>query len=186
MNMKHPLPQTQGKRIQIQETEDYYVVTATYEEHVPVSQAKVFIPWTTIILFISLIAVVIWIWQQHTLATAESQPGSTVEESGSPYFCWKQTGFIFPDSRERYIGDGDIAVLSEFEGYSEAEVIRYAINEIYARHNYLFKTEKYLDFFSEYDWFSGCLSAEEAVKQFNSIEHKNIAFLLNVEANIAG
>ncbi len=73
-------------------------------------------------------------------------------------------------------GEGSYGFLAEKYGIG-----RYSINEIYARHHYRFASEEYATFFQKYDWYEGYLSSEEAVKSFNTIEHENIVFLLNVE-----
>ena len=79
-----------------------------------------------------------------------------------------EEGIIFPNSSEEIISESDIDALSD-------EELRYAINELYARHGYIFKDNELLSYYSQFDWY------EEKVKPgdfstslFNDVERKNV------------
>lgn len=107
----------------------------------------------------------------------QSDTASTnLQRASSFSYC----GMVFPDSNERYLTDRDIDSLNEIAGYTERELLRYAINELYARHNYLFQTKKYADHYNKYG-FDGYYDAETAVAHFNEYERANLLFLCNIE-----
>ena len=94
---------------------------------------------------------------------------------------WETTGFLFPDSDVKYLTGSDIMALTEIDGWSMASLTQMAINEIYARHNYLFSSEEILSFFSSYSWYDGYLNAEKSAANFNKIEWANISYLKDIK-----
>lgn len=179
----------------IQETDNSYIVRVVQSQYKPNRRVGFSTPWFLIVLIVivivaSVISSVVIPSDSKVQASAPSvctsvpATGNNTDDSA---FCpslisrWKDSGFLFPDSDTRYLTEDDIISLAQAEGYSEAELLRYAVNEIYARHHYLFTTEKYANFFNAYDWYDGYLSADDACALFNSIEHRNIATLLKAE-----
>ena len=83
-------------------------------------------------------------------------------------------GFIFPDSSSRYLTDVEIASrLSTIGGspvsYSFAQD---AINEIYARHGYVFRTPNIRDYYKAQSWYSpdpGYDGSLNAAEQYNIV-----------------
>ena len=80
-------------------------------------------------------------------------------------------GLIFPDSDSRYLTDSEVAALSSTQ-------IRYAINDLYARHGYKFKKKEMQDHYQQFSWYSGYRSDMEAVvADFNKYENANLNLL---------
>lgn len=102
-------------------------------------------------------------------------PNYIVDLSGTE----KADGYLFPDS-SNYM----------FKGYSEqyqAWMYQYGINEIYARHGYIFQTPEVAALFSEKTWYSPDESFDES--GLSDIERYNIDFLsecLSVNGGDAG
>ena len=77
-------------------------------------------------------------------------------------------GYVFPDSDFRYLTDEDIKCLDE-------DTTRYAINEIYARHGYIFSKAKYKKYYSQFDWYEPTYKKQSTVeKKFNAYEKTNM------------
>ena len=81
-------------------------------------------------------------------------------------------GFIFPNSDTEEIPDSAIKALSD-------EDLRMAINEIWARHGYIFRNKDILDYYRQFDWYEEKIPADEWDSHgqdyyLNSIEKKNI------------
>ena len=94
-------------------------------------------------------------------------------------------GFVFEDSNVRILTDADLMSIYEMQTseYDAKIILRLAINEIYARHNYKFTEAEFAEFYSQYSWYNGYLSAEEACSQFNNVENQNLSFLIMAEKN---
>lgn len=93
---------------------------------------------------------------------------SSPSQNGSLY-----EGMIFPDSDSRYLTSGDIKGLSSSE-------IQSAINEIYARHGYVFKDSDILAKYSSYSWYHKVEDNMEVVSRyFNAYEMANVEFLIS-------
>lgn len=85
-------------------------------------------------------------------------------------------GFVFPNSDTQKIDDADIAKLSD-------EDLRKAINEIWARHGYIFRKKEILDYYRQFDWYKETVSADEWDKNgqdhyLNAVEKDNMARLV--------
>lgn len=83
------------------------------------------------------------------------------------------TGMIFPDSAtERLSKATDLADL-------DMDELRSALNEIYARHGYIFHNEKYQKEFEQYSWYEPTIDADDwdADKELNNIEKYNVELL---------
>ena len=83
-----------------------------------------------------------------------------------------KAGCIFSYSSESVLSDSDIAMLSN-------EGIRMAINELWARHGYIFRNEEILAYYRQFDWYVESVSADEWDRNgqnyyLNSVEKKNI------------
>lgn len=76
--------------------------------------------------------------------------------------------FVFPDSSVRKLTDSEIARLSSDE-------VQRAINEIYARNGYVFKTKEIRDYYESKSWYSADPGFSEG--DLNSFESYNIALL---------
>lgn len=81
--------------------------------------------------------------------------------------------FIFPDSDSVVEDGGDIEQLSD-------EDLRIAINEIYARHGYHFKSADLQDYFSNTSWYvdEGITDQSEILSELNKYEKENLDNLI--------
>ena len=84
------------------------------------------------------------------------------------------SGFVFP-SDSVYISEADL------NGRSQDEV-RLIMNEMYARHGYIFSSRSYQDYFSSKSWYVPVSTSQaEAERKFNSIELANKNVISNYE-----
>lgn len=86
----------------------------------------------------------------------------------TPYDA-QPSDYIFFDSDVRYLTDNEVKKLDSTD-------IKYAINEIYARHGYIFKDEELRNYFHEKSWYSGSVEDVNSI-QFNSYEDENLKLL---------
>lgn len=84
------------------------------------------------------------------------------------------TGMIFPDSGEVRLNNSDVDGM-------DMDELRSALNEIYARHGYIFHNEKYQKEFEEYSWYEPTIDADDwdGDTELNRIEKYNVEFLKN-------
>ena len=84
------------------------------------------------------------------------------------------TGMVFPDSADVNLTDSDIADM-------DMDELRSALNEIYARHGYIFHNEKYQKEFESYSWYEPTIDADDwdGDAELNRIEKYNVEFLKN-------
>lgn len=79
----------------------------------------------------------------------------------------QDSGFIFPDSGTVLIAQEEIEALSD-------SGLTYAINEIYARHGYIFRSDELRGYYEQFSWYSGDIPASEfSVDCFNQVEQQN-------------
>ena len=70
---------------------------------------------------------------------------------------------------------------SDFAGWDK-QTIRYALNEIYARHGRRFKSSDLQDYFSAQPWYSGTVSSDDFNESvLNKYEKKNIELLSSLK-----
>lgn len=94
---------------------------------------------------------------------AETPP----EETQEPEPPYQDSGFIFPDSGTALIAQKEIEALSDGD-------LTYAINEIYARHGYIFRSDELRGYYEQFSWYTGEVPAGEfSVDCFNQIEQRN-------------
>ena len=101
-----------------------------------------------------------------TSPAAETPAGSASPASDDP-----QENQIFSDSSERILSESDVAGLS-------SDQIQTAVNEIYARHGYAFKTPEIREHFEQFSWYRAENTDMDAVAgQFNNTETANVRLL---------
>lgn len=83
-------------------------------------------------------------------------------------------GYIIPLSNIRYLTDNDVKYLSK-------EDLEYGRNEIFARHGYIFKTEKFKNYFSQKSWYKPNSSFNGSDSQLNEYEIANCKFIQSWE-----
>ena len=80
-------------------------------------------------------------------------------------------GMVAPDSDTDYLTEDQVKNMSQDE-------IQDAINEIYARHGYIFQTESLQRYYEQFSWYTPYSGDQEKVKNlFNSVETANIMLL---------
>lgn len=82
--------------------------------------------------------------------------------------------YILPASSERKLTAMDLEGL-------DSEKIDYARNEIYARHGYVFKTNKYKEYFGSKEWYTPNTDFKET--DLNEVEKYNASFLKEYQSN---
>ena len=79
-----------------------------------------------------------------------------------------EDGQIFPDSSSQVIDAARIKALSDAD-------LKYAINEIYARHGYIFKSEDLKNYYKQFSWYHESVPAGQfTTSMFNSTERANV------------
>lgn len=93
------------------------------------------------------------------------------------------TGNIFAESNEKYLTVKDVVqVLKELpEDVQSKEVLRLAINEIYARKGYDFSATAYENYFSRTDWYQEIEKRDITEEMLNTYEKSNIDLLISIE-----
>ena len=85
----------------------------------------------------------------------------------------QDSGFVFPNSDTEWIGRGEIESLSDRD-------LTYAINEIYARHGYLFRDRQIREYYEQFRWYCGEVPSDEfSTECFNQIESDNWNLLVS-------
>lgn len=82
-----------------------------------------------------------------------------------------ENGNIIPDSSDRLLTNQDL------HGMTEHQVCM-ARNEIYARHGYIFQTEKYNEYFENFSWYRPTTTV---LPNLSSIEAQNVNFIIAYE-----
>lgn len=70
-----------------------------------------------------------------------------------------EDGQIFPDSSSQVIDTARIKALSDTD-------LKYAINEIYARHGYIFKSEDLKNYYKQFSWYHESGSGKPVYNQY--------------------
>lgn len=97
----------------------------------------------------------------------EDSAGETADASDA-----QNSGFVFPNSSTELIEQ------QEAENLSDRDLI-YAINEIYARHGYIFQSTEIREYYEQFSWYTGEVSSGDfSVDCFNQTERDNWALLV--------
>jgi hypothetical protein len=161
---------------------DYIVVT---QEEVTTRQFSLSIP-SLLLLFVVLAFILFFSLKSTLLSVTDSPSNININESSNSIATkdnvntmsnLKTTGFIFSDSDIRYLTGDDIDNLDNSSDHSQEQLVQYAINEIYARNHYKFRSENIYKFYNQFSWYSGYLDAGETVARFNEYEQSNVDFL---------
>ncbi len=80
------------------------------------------------------------------------------------------------DSQDQYLFDSaNKYITNEYLQGCTRDEITVILNEIYARHGYIFKDAELREYFNSQSWYHGTVQTlEEAAEEFNSIEQKNV------------
>ena len=108
----------------------------------------------------------------------------TANEMPEEYFQ-NSDGMVFPDSSVEYLTDDDLTFLKDYDDESKQIILQMAINELYARHGFLFGKQEVLEYYSQYYWYCGTKNMDAARQEFNDIERRNADFLVLWLENIS-
>lgn len=88
--------------------------------------------------------------------------------------------YIIPDAEKRYLTRDDL------KGW-DADTLRLARNEIYARHGYIFEDSSLLEYFKKQSWYNPTVKkADFKESVFNDYEIKNVYFIKDLENELKG
>lgn len=91
-------------------------------------------------------------------------------------------GFVFADSNKRYLSEEEIYNLKFYKEHTYQELLRYSINEIYARNGYIFEEgSEYWEYYNSYSWYRELTKKDVAYEMMNKYERANIDLLVNTE-----
>lgn len=84
--------------------------------------------------------------------------------------------FSYDDEKDQFLFDSaNTYITKEYLSTCTRDEITVILNEIYARHGYIFKDAELREYFNSQSWYNGTeTSMEKAAEYFNSIERKNI------------
>lgn len=100
-------------------------------------------------------------------------PPEETADSPDDEGLYQNSGFVFPNSGTELI------LQQELESLSSSD-LTYAINEIYARHGYIFRSNELREYYEQFSWYVGEIPADEfSVDCFNQIERQNWNLLVN-------
>lgn len=101
---------------------------------------------------------------------SNSNNSSSLYENSADWKLYTED-FIFPYSSDEYLNESDVSAYSK-------EDIQWAINEIYARHGYIFDMEPYQSYFSNCLWYTPKYTRDQFDSSWlNTYESDNIKFL---------
>ena len=89
--------------------------------------------------------------------------------------------YVLPDSDMRYLEWEEVEALANYGG---KDLIRLAVNEMYARHGFVFKKPKNQEYFERKSWYypqPGFTDSYVKEHLFNDYEKANLEMLLKVE-----
>lgn len=133
-----------------------------------------------IVILLLFLGVIVWLaftprMVQPTVSNDVEPTGAVPSPEQTPQdaLLYSESGFIFPTSDTELIDQRSIENLSDSD-------LMYAINEIYARHGYIFQNQQLREYYEQFVWYCGEIpSAEFTVECFGQIEADNWSLLIN-------
>jgi hypothetical protein len=103
---------------------------------------------------------------------------------GSFYARLMDQGQVFPESSEKKLTWEDLEKLSHDPVEEKDKLFRLAVNEIYARHGYIFSKVKWFsDFYKQFEWYKPSVSDASAVDtKLTAAEKENLKLLTDMES----
>lgn len=119
--------------------------------------------------------------QAPTLPAAPSETESGSEQTETPEEQppgTRNDGFVFPESSERYLTQSEVdSRLASMSGSPVSDSFAQdAVNEIFARHGYVFRTPSIRDYYESQSWYHRDPSYDGSLSE---IEQSNIALFYN-------
>ena len=113
-------------------------------------------------------------------SVADVQPGAKVENSAAQTSATGE--YLFEESASRLLSTADVSNFqarypnSMFPG--ERSITQMIINEMYARHGYIFKDQALTDYFAQKSWYiPRTADMEEIYPVMNAVEQANVTLL---------
>lgn len=139
----------------------------------PSSSSSSFPGWA-VLLVVAVIGVLLFCTRPHARRSTSFDNTQQTETPAEETLILPETdqpsqdsGFIFSDSSTALIAQEEIDALSDSD-------LTYAINEIYARHGYIFRSDELRGYYEQFSWYTGEIPAGEfSVDCFNQIEQQN-------------
>lgn len=102
--------------------------------------------------------------------TEQTQPPAVETLAAEPLY--QEGGFVFPDSDTTPIAAWEAEHLPDDD-------LNDAINELYARHGYIFRSDELLEYYGQFSWYSPQIPAGDfSVDCFNQVELQNWSLLV--------
>ena len=101
--------------------------------------------------------------------TEDSKPDPVVIVQEKPQPVYYSSDFIFPQSSTEYLSQSQVSSLSDYQ-------LGIARNEIYARHGYIFKLDRFRSYFESQSWYVPRYSDASSIS-LNEIETYNVALI---------
>lgn len=101
--------------------------------------------------------------------TEDSKPDPVVIVQENPQPVYYSSDFIFPQSSTKYLSQSQVSSLSDYQ-------LGIARNEIYARHGYIFKLDRFKSYFESQSWYVPRYSEVSSIS-LNEIETYNVALI---------
>ena len=101
--------------------------------------------------------------------TEDSKPDPVIILQEKPQPVYYSSDFIFPQSSTEYLSQSQVSSLSDYQ-------LGIARNEIYARHGYIFKLDRFKSYFESQSWYVPRYSDASSIS-LNEIETYNVALI---------
>ena len=101
--------------------------------------------------------------------TEDSKPDPVVIVQENPQPVYYSSDFIFQQSSTEYLSQSQVSSLSDYQ-------LGIARNEIYARHGYIFKLDRFKSYFESQSWYVPRYSDVSSIS-LNEIETYNVALI---------
>ena len=101
--------------------------------------------------------------------TEDSKPDPVVIVQENPQPVYYSSDFIFPRSSTEYLSQSQVSSISDYQ-------LGIARNEIYARHGYIFKLDRFKSYFESQSWYVPRYSDVSSIS-LNEIETYNVALI---------
>ena len=116
-----------------------------------------------------------------TKATTEAKTEAPTVINNYNYYYHDYEGYYYAQDGYLYPSDTQYITYDYLDGISREET-RLILNEMYAKHGYIFKEKQYRDYFSAKSWYVPVYNdMNDAQSLFNSIERSNMNTIVEYE-----
>lgn len=130
------------------------------------------------------IAIKVGVFSNNTNDTVETVNTVTyVTERPEAYVRPSEPIRVYDTAHDQYIFESDRYYISEYDlSRLSRDDVRLILNEIYARHGFIFQMDVYRNYFMGKSWYHPRYSSNSDVEaMFNSVEKANVATIVNYE-----